>query len=58
MRHHQTQAEDNVTAQFIRTISIKISRYRKTVSSALWLLLTLVVCYLPFTVVAPGKSEK
>ena len=53
LRHHQTQVQDNVTAQRNRTIPMNISRYRKTVSSALWLLLTLVVCYLPFTVVAP-----
>ena len=53
LRHHQTQVQDNVTGHFNRKIPINIARYRKTVSSALWLLLTLVFCYLPFTVVAP-----
>ena len=53
LRHHQTQVHCNVTAQSNRTIPINIARYRKTVFSSLWLLFALVVCYLPFTVVAP-----
>ena len=53
LRHHRTQVHCNVTAQWNQTIPMNIARYRKTVSSSLWLLFTLVVCYLPFTVVAP-----
>ena len=30
-----------------------IARYRKTVSSALWIFITLLACYLPFDVVTP-----
>ena len=32
-------------------IPLNIARYRKTVSSALWVQMTLLVCYLPFAVV-------
>ena len=51
LRHHQTQVQDNVTGQPNETTPLNIARYRKTASSALWLQLTLVVCYLPFIVV-------
>ena len=53
LRNHQTQLRDNVTAQSNQTIPMNIARYRKTVSGTLWLLLTFVFCYLPFTIVAP-----
>ena len=53
LRQHQTQVQDNVQGQPNQTIPQNIARYRKTVSSALWLQLTLVVCYLPFTLVGP-----
>ena len=53
LRHHQTQVQDNVTGQPNQTTPLNMARYRKTASSALWLQLTLVVCYLPFIVAAP-----
>ena len=53
LRHHQTQVQDDVQGQPNQTIPQNIARYRKTVSTALWLQLTLVVCYLPVTFVAP-----
>ena len=46
LRHHQTQAQDHVQ-QPNQTNVLNIARYRKAVSSALWLQLTLVACYLP-----------
>ena len=52
-RHHQTQVQDNVQGQPNQTILQNIARYRKTVSTALWLQLTLAVCYLPVTLVGP-----
>ena len=61
LRHLQTQAQDNVTGHVVQpnqTTSLNIARYRKTASSALWLQLTLVVCYLPFTVVALWAYEE
>ena len=60
LRHHQNQVQDNVQEQQSQTIPMNISRYRKAVSSALWLQLTLAVCYLPTLVtlayVLTGKS--
>ena len=42
-----------------RTISLNIARYRKAVSSALWLQFVLVVCYLPYGVMSTllNRSE-
>ena len=53
LRHHQTQVQDNVTGQPNQTTALNIARYKKAASSALWLQLTLVVCYLPYIVVLP-----
>ena len=46
LRHHQNQLQDHVQ-QPSQTNSLNIERYRKTVSTAIWLQLTLVACYLP-----------
>ena len=46
LRHHQNQAQD--LQQPNQTNPLNIARYRKAVSSALWLQLTLVACYLPY----------
>ena len=46
LRHHQNQVHDNVQ-QPNQTNQLNIARYRKAVSSALWLQLTLVACFLP-----------
>ena len=57
LRKHQTQlhveshAPVQQTGQSKRSIPLNITRYRKSVSSALWVQMTLVVCYLPFGVV-------
>ena len=53
MRRHQTQVQDNVIRQPNQTIPLNIARYRKTASSALYLQLALVFCYLPYIVVVP-----
>ncbi|XP_078374117.1 melanocortin receptor 4-like [Oculina patagonica] len=45
LRHHQNQVQD--MQQPNQTNQLNIARYRKAVSSALWLQLTLVACYLP-----------
>ena len=47
LRHHQTQLQDHVHVQQGQTNPLNIARYRKAVSSALWLQVTLVACYLP-----------
>ena len=59
LRHHeQTQLQDHVQQeQPSQTIPLNIARYRKAVSSALWLQLTLVVCYLPYCILATLLSN-
>ena len=58
LRHFQTQIQVNVTAQPNQTNPLNMAPYRKTVSSALWLQLALVGCYLPYVVVAPLADRK
>ena len=49
LRHHQIQVQSHVLqGQPSHTIPLNIERYRRAVSSALWVQLTLVVCYLPY----------
>ena len=57
LRHHQNQLQDHVQ-QPHQTNELNIARYRKAVSSSLWLQFILVVCYLPlFLVVLFLHSE-
>ena len=55
LRHHQTQgpqAQVHVQQeQTSQTNQLNIERYRKAVSSVLWVQGTLIVCYLPFNTV-------
>jgi len=53
MRHQQTQVHSNPPEQENQTIQLNISRYRKTVSTSLWLQLALVFCYFPYMLLAP-----
>ena len=46
LRHHQNQLQDHVQ-QPSQTNQLNIERYRKALSTAIWLQLTLVACYLP-----------
>ena len=55
LRHHQNQVQDNVE-QPNQTNQLNIARYKKALSTAIWLQLTLVACYLPFVVVG-GLDE-
>ena len=49
LRHRHFQVQDHVHQRNpSQTSPLNVARYRKTVSSALWVQLTLVVCYLPF----------
>ena len=58
--HHQVQLQGSVPG---RATPLNIARYRKTVSSALWVYFTLVVCYLPagivtgLVVIHPGETR-
>ncbi|KAL9960297.1 hypothetical protein ACROYT_G033741 [Oculina patagonica] len=49
LRHHRAQVQDHVNQGQPNGggISLNIARYRKTVSSALWVQMTLLACYLP-----------
>ena len=49
LRHRQNQLQDQVQ-QPNQTNQLNMSRYRKAVSTALWLQFTLVACYLPFVI--------
>ena len=51
LRHHQNQVQHHVQ-QPNQTNQLNIARYRKAVSTAIWLQLTLVACYLPHGVAA------
>ena len=57
-RRHRTAIGDHAHRGQLRQgrISPNIARYRKTVSTALWVQLTLVTCYLPYGIVA-GESH-
>ena len=52
LRHHQAQVQQHVHQgqQNGGETPVNIARYRKTVSSALWVQMTLLTCYLPFVV--------
>ena len=47
LRHHQNQALDNLP----RISPLNLARHRNAVSSALWVQLTMVVCYLPHVII-------
>ena len=49
LRHHQAQVQDNVLQGQPNggANPLNIARYKKTVSSALWVQMTLLACYLP-----------
>ena len=49
--HHQAQVQVHVQLQSTQPNSLNILQYRKAVYSALWVQLSLVVCYIPFIVV-------
>ncbi len=53
LRQHQAQLQDHVQQGQPngRGIPLNVTRYRKTVSSALWVQFTLVACYLPFGII-------
>ena len=53
IRHHQAQIQNNVPhgQQSGEGIPLHIARYKKTVSSIMWVQLALVACYLPWLVV-------
>ena len=58
LRHHQTQVHDNIhQVQPNQGIPVNIARYKKVVSSALWVQMALVVCYLPHGVIVAWLTQ-
>ncbi|XP_020619630.1 melanocyte-stimulating hormone receptor-like [Orbicella faveolata] len=51
LRRHQTQVQHH-TQQPSQGVPLNSARYRKAVSSALWVQLALAVCYLPYSILA------
>ena len=51
LHSHQTQPKEECSGQSKRSTPPNIARYRRSVASALWVQMTLVVCYLPLGVV-------
>ena len=51
IRHYRTQVQGEVHQRQLdgRGITLNVTRYRKTVSSALWIQMTLLACYLPYS---------
>lgn len=54
LRRHQTVVQDHVQQRQPngRGLSLNRARYRRTVSSALWVQITFWACYIPFGIVA------
>ena len=47
LRHRQSQVHGHVQQQPSQTTALNVARYRKAASSALWVQLALVVCFIP-----------
>ena len=59
LRQYQIQTQNRVHQEQPSQIApLNIARYRKTVSSALWVQLTLVVCYLPHGIVQALLTQR
>ena len=52
LRNQATQVHNNEPEQENQTISLNRSRYRRTVSTSLWLQMSVVFCYLPYLLFA------
>ncbi|XP_078350552.1 5-hydroxytryptamine receptor 1D-like [Oculina patagonica] len=58
LRRHQTQVQGHVQQDQPTQINpLNMARYKKAVSSALWVQCTLVACYLPYGVVSSVFSD-
>ena len=59
LRHHNTQSHSHNVQQLNQTNQLNYTQYKKVVSTAMWLQLTLVACYLPDSVMIAlrAKSE-
>ena len=53
LRHQHTKVRNNLREPQNQTSRVDLTRYRKTVASALWLVLAMLFCYSPFFLLAP-----
>ena len=53
LRNQQTQVHNNQPEQENQTIPLNILRYRRTVSTSLWLQMSVAFCYLPYLLLSP-----
>ena len=59
LRHHQKLVQEQVHQdQPSQTIPLNVARYRKALSSALWIQLTLVVCYMPHKIAGAWMTQR
>jgi len=58
LRHHNSQIHSHNVQQPNQTNQLNIARYRKAVSTAILLQLTLVACYLPHGVVTALRANR
>ena len=53
LRHHVAEVQEHVyRRQYDEGAPLDLKRYRKTVSTAVWVLISLVICYMPHIIVA------
>ncbi|XP_068760102.1 melanocyte-stimulating hormone receptor-like [Montipora capricornis] len=48
LRHHQSQAQAQTQEQANERVSLNMTRYKKTLSTTMWLQLALVICFFPY----------
>ena len=59
LRHNQIHVQNHVVqGQPSQAIPLNIARYRKAVYSALWVQGTLIICYLPYGIVAALQLQR
>ena len=59
LRHNQIHVQNHVAqGQRSQAIPLNVARYRKAVYSALWVQITMIVCYLPISIVAALTPQK
>ena len=58
LRHQHTQVLNSLREEENQTTRVATRRYRKTVSTALWVQLALLFCYLPYLLLKPFAHEE
>ena len=55
---HQIQLQDNIQQEQVnQAIPMNLAQYKKAVSSAMWVQLTLAVCYLPYAIMVAWMTQ-